>query len=869
MSDTAGPDCPYETGRNKVRYDKVCDRCCPFLATVVSPAVAQTYDTVRVATYNILDYPSNSTTRNPEYRKILHNINPDIIVVQEITDTTSAVSFLNNVLNYGQAGTYTGAPCLDGPDTHNAMYYKSARFSFIGPQTVLHTALRDINGYRLRPAGIFADTIDIRIFSCHLKASQGYETQRGAEAETLRTYLNSQPAGFFIVAGDMNLYTNTEAAYVNFTGSRSNNIGRVYDPINRSGSWHDNASYEDVHTQSTQDGEGGMDDRFDFLLLSYYYQNTGGWDYLTGSYTAYGNDGNHLNQAINVLPNTAVPDSIANALEAASDHCPVYLKLIRQLPNPASITVASPNGAENWYWGESHNITWSSQLLTGNVTIKLNRTYPGGAWETLFAGTANDGTQPWTVTGPVSTNARVQIVSDNQPTVNDVSNGDFWILSPSITVQSPNGGEVWTEGQSATIFWASNALTGNVKLELNRSYPSASWETLVANTENDGTENWIVTAGVSAHARVRITSINLPSVGDTSDADFTIVHSPPPIILHDRHGDAAPGTVTFTANITDDQPGMTAKLLYRNATAPQFDSLTMAATGHPNKFSAAPVLTFGRWVYFLRATGADGQSTATDTAQIVLGPTCGRQISYDDGTAELFNWSDPDSFVWAVRFTPLQTPFVLCAAQVSVAAFHPDTAHTPIRLRIYSANGPSGMPGTLLREIVRGSVGNVIGGLPAPGAYAANIILCDDSTSPLELGGDFYVGVMNLALGSEAFAIDTSSTLAGRSVVYVPCDSTWHPEDGSSADARRGNRMIRVRGWTDMPAQTVIWISGNDVHLNWSTTGASYYKVYSTADPQTGNYQFVTSATDTSATLVGAIPSQDKLFYIVRSSSIP
>ena len=45
----------------------------------------------------------------------------------------------------------------------------------------------------------------------------------------------------------------------------------------------------------------------------------------------------------------------------------------------------SPNGGEVWYTGESHAITWTSAGVSGNVKIELNRTYPGGAWETLFA----------------------------------------------------------------------------------------------------------------------------------------------------------------------------------------------------------------------------------------------------------------------------------------------------------------------------------------------------------------------------------------------------------------------------------------------------------------------------------------------------
>ena len=189
---------------------------------------AQTNDTVRVMTYNLLNYPgNNSATRNPEFRKILHYVNPDILVVQEMISAAGVSGFLSNVLNSGQPGTYASAPFMDGPDTDNALFYKPSLFSLIHT-TVLHTQLRDIAGYQLRPAGVSADSVDLRFYSCHLKASQGFEQDRFAEADTLRNHLNSLPDGLFMITmGDMNLYTSTEPAYQELIGSQSANSGRL------------------------------------------------------------------------------------------------------------------------------------------------------------------------------------------------------------------------------------------------------------------------------------------------------------------------------------------------------------------------------------------------------------------------------------------------------------------------------------------------------------------------------------------------------------------------------------------------------------------------------------------------------------------
>lgn len=70
---------------------------------------------------------------------------------------------------------------------------------------------------------------------------------------------------------------------------------------------------------------GGVDDRFDFLLLSPSLMQR----YTAGSYTAFGNDGQHFNNSINAEPaNSIVSQTVANALFDASDHLPVYLDLV-------------------------------------------------------------------------------------------------------------------------------------------------------------------------------------------------------------------------------------------------------------------------------------------------------------------------------------------------------------------------------------------------------------------------------------------------------------------------------------------------------------------------------------------------------------
>jgi hypothetical protein len=188
-----------------------------------------------------------------------------------------------------------------------------------------------------------------------------------------------------------------------------------------------------------------------------------------------------------------------------------------------TVTVSAPDGGEVWYIGSSESIQWSSANLGGNVKIELSRN--GGATfsEVLFASTANDGNEAWTVTGPITGLARIKVSSVSDPTIADTSNANFSIAQPGITVTAPNGGETWTIGTSQTIQWTSVGVSGAVKIELSTNGGATFPTTLVAGTANDGAEDWVVSGPVTTQARIRVSSVDSPTVQDVSDANFSVV----------------------------------------------------------------------------------------------------------------------------------------------------------------------------------------------------------------------------------------------------------------------------------------------------------------------------------------------------------
>lgn len=293
-------------------------------------------DTVKVMSYNLLDYDVTDTTRNPYYRTVMLNANPDILVVVEILSQNAVNVIRDRVLNALGIGTYAAGTFINGPDTDNEIFFRTSKFIFIS-NTPIHTELRDINEFKV----VYIPTSDtLRLYAAHLKANNttADQQQRAREVDSLRKVTNALPAGSnFMVMGDFNIYGSTEPAYQKLLQVVSGNEGHFIDMYNLPGTWN-NGSYAIYHTQSTRvrqfggGATGGMDDRFDMILYSKAVNETGGMRVVPLSLTAYGNDGNHYNDSINKMPNTAVPQNVANALHYASDHLPVFAKFVMGPP---------------------------------------------------------------------------------------------------------------------------------------------------------------------------------------------------------------------------------------------------------------------------------------------------------------------------------------------------------------------------------------------------------------------------------------------------------------------------------------------------------------------------------------------------------
>lgn len=84
-----------------------------------------------------------------------------------------------------------------------------------------------------------------------------------------------------------------------------------------------------------------------------------------------------------------------------------------------------------------------------------------------------------------------------------------------------NGGEALPRLIARNLTWSSENITGNVRIEISRD-ESTNWQTLIADTPNDGSESVVVGGTATRRARLRVVSLNNPAMSDSSVRNISI-----------------------------------------------------------------------------------------------------------------------------------------------------------------------------------------------------------------------------------------------------------------------------------------------------------------------------------------------------------
>lgn len=305
--------------------------------------------TINAMFYNLLNYPTAPPqNRDVILKDILNTYEPDIFMVCELESETASNNIVDFSLseinkNYLQAQfTSNQSDTSDYSNLQQLLFYNSDYF-ILDNQQVITTNIRDINHYTLllKTFDYQTNPVYLEVFVTHLKASQGtVEEQKRLEMITEFTNsLNSLSSDSYVVlAGDFNFYTSSEDGYQKILDTNNHVI--IKDVLNMSNSlqsWHTNYNYQTLHTQATRlsntpfngyGAGGGLDDRFDFIMLSENIINPSYINYVANSYKSYGNNGNCYNKRIDDTDCLGdFSQTLRDNLYNMSDHLPVVLSL--------------------------------------------------------------------------------------------------------------------------------------------------------------------------------------------------------------------------------------------------------------------------------------------------------------------------------------------------------------------------------------------------------------------------------------------------------------------------------------------------------------------------------------------------------------
>lgn len=320
------------------------------LATIIivcSSILVQAQGTINTMFYNIYRYPSATPyNRENALREILVDYMPDLLMVCELESEVGLNKILNTSFGYATA-PYGASPFRlnqSNPlDTlQQAVFYNKNKLILV-KDTFYQTNVRDINRYTfvLNTNEIVSDSVFLEVFVTHLKSSDSRADRlsRDSSAMVFQEVLRTLPSDRAVLfAGDFNFYRSTEPAYIRITDTT--NAIKMVDPIGTvyAGNWQDNASMQKHHTQATRTSRtgfgiygatGGLDDRFDFIMMSNnLQQNQSRLSYVNNTYAVFGNNGNCLNMAINDQACTGLyGQTLRQLLHDMSDHLPVVMQL--------------------------------------------------------------------------------------------------------------------------------------------------------------------------------------------------------------------------------------------------------------------------------------------------------------------------------------------------------------------------------------------------------------------------------------------------------------------------------------------------------------------------------------------------------------
>ncbi len=184
------------------------------------------------------------------------------------------------------------------------------------------------------------------------------------------------------------------------------------------------------------------------------------------------------------------------------------------------LTLITPNGGETYVTGEKYPITWDWQGSLSSVKIEYS-VDNGNTWNVIVSSTQNDGSHYWTIPNSPSTSCLIKISDPSDPNIFDISDNTFTIVTTSLDLKTPDGGELFYVGDKVPIHWNWTGSISNVKIEYSVDGGN-TWNLIVNSTQNDGDYLWTIPEIPTTQCRIKISNVDDPLVYDISTSNFII-----------------------------------------------------------------------------------------------------------------------------------------------------------------------------------------------------------------------------------------------------------------------------------------------------------------------------------------------------------
>ncbi|MBL7784289.1 MAG: M4 family metallopeptidase [Chitinophagales bacterium] len=202
----------------------------------------------------------------------------------------------------------------------------------------------------------------------------------------------------------------------------------------------------------------------------------------------------------------------------------------------------------------------------------------------------------------------------------------------TITVTSPNGGEIWQAGSTQNITWTSTGTVSNVNLYY--SIDGGSNWNFIANQANTGSYTWTVPNSPTTLARVRVENSSNSTVADNSNANFTIQGCN--VIASFSSDSGTTVCVPSTINFTNTSTGATAYNWSLNGTAQS------TATNFSYLFNNAGI-------YTIQLTASNGNCSDTYTQTITVQAAANAAFTHTESDLTLSTFAtqlSANSYTW-------------------------------------------------------------------------------------------------------------------------------------------------------------------------------------------------------------------------------